>query len=156
VFRAVLELARLYQRSSYDASYRELAKRREIPFATDAATGSLNVATYVVMPSRRRAATTSRVTKLPNARKVKIFVDGQPFKRFHRVAPDTIQIDCGIDSHYYRIVTGYHHKVDSAETQPESAPRGAASSKKNETFASASLNGASASSFLASTLVLLR
>jgi predicted nucleic acid-binding protein len=34
VFRAVLEQARLYQRSSYDASYLELAKRREIPFAT--------------------------------------------------------------------------------------------------------------------------
>jgi hypothetical protein len=116
----------------------------------DAATGTLNVATYAATPSRRGAATAFWVTKLPNARTVKIFVDGQPFKRFHTVGPTTIQIDCSIDSHYYRIVTGYHDSVASAETQPEPAHR-AAASKKDETFASASLSAASAASFLAST-----
>jgi hypothetical protein len=57
---------------------------------------------------------------------VKIFVDGEPFKRFHRVGPDTIQIDCAIDSHHYRIVTGYRPGVASLEredTPPESATR---------------------------------
>lgn len=34
VFSAVLDQARLYQRSAYDASYLELAKRRGLPFAT--------------------------------------------------------------------------------------------------------------------------
>jgi predicted nucleic acid-binding protein len=34
VFTTVLDHARLYQRSSYDASYLELAKRRNLPFAT--------------------------------------------------------------------------------------------------------------------------
>ena len=34
VFGAVLEQARLHQRSSYDASYLELAKRRNLPLAT--------------------------------------------------------------------------------------------------------------------------
>ncbi len=116
----------------------------------DPATGTLNVATYAATPSRRGAATTFRVTKLPNARKVKIFVDGQPFKRFHAVGPNTIQIDCAIDSHYYRIVTGYRDSVASAEPQSEPARRVAASTK-NDTFASASLSRASAVSLLAST-----
>jgi predicted nucleic acid-binding protein len=34
VFSTVLDLARLYQRSAYDASYLELAKRRGLPLAT--------------------------------------------------------------------------------------------------------------------------
>ena len=34
VFGSVLDQARLYQRSAYDASYLELAKRRGLPFAT--------------------------------------------------------------------------------------------------------------------------
>jgi len=34
VFGMVLEQARLYQRSAYDASYLELAQRRGLPFAT--------------------------------------------------------------------------------------------------------------------------
>ena len=34
VFSGVLDLARLYQRSAYDASYLELAKRRGLPLAT--------------------------------------------------------------------------------------------------------------------------
>lgn len=114
----------------------------------DPATGTLNVATYAATPSRRGRATTFRVTKLPNARKVKVFVDGQPFKRFHVTGPNAIQIECTIDSHNYRIVTGYRDTVASAEPQPEPAHR-AAASKNNGTFASVSLSGASAASFLA-------
>ena len=34
VFSTVLDQARGYQRSAYDASYLELAKRRSLPFAT--------------------------------------------------------------------------------------------------------------------------
>jgi predicted nucleic acid-binding protein len=34
IFGTVLDEARLYQRSAYDASYLELAKRRGLPFAT--------------------------------------------------------------------------------------------------------------------------
>jgi predicted nucleic acid-binding protein len=34
VFSAVIDQARLYQRSAYDASYLELAQRRALPFAT--------------------------------------------------------------------------------------------------------------------------
>ena len=34
VFSTVLDQARRYQRSAYDASYLELAKRRGLPFAT--------------------------------------------------------------------------------------------------------------------------
>jgi predicted nucleic acid-binding protein len=34
IFSTVLDEARLYQRSAYDASYLELAKRRGLPFAT--------------------------------------------------------------------------------------------------------------------------
>jgi hypothetical protein len=60
------------------------------------------------MPARRGAASSFQVTKLPNVRKVKVFVDGQPFKRFHAVGPNTIQIECANDSHHYRIATGYH------------------------------------------------
>jgi hypothetical protein len=114
----------------------------------DSATGTLNIATYAATPSRRGAATRFRVTKLPNARKVKIFVDGQPFKRFHVVGPNAIQIDCTIDSHYYRIVTGYRDAVASSDPQNEPAYR-AAPSKNNDTFASTSLSSASAASLLA-------
>jgi hypothetical protein len=113
----------------------------------DTATGTLNVSTYAATPSRRGAATSFRITRLPDARKVKIFVDGQPFKRFHRVGPNAIQIDCAIDSHSYRIVTGYRAGVAFTETPP-GGPLVAA--KKNGAFTSASLNGASAASFLVS------
>jgi predicted nucleic acid-binding protein len=34
IFTTVLEQARLFQRSAYDASYLELAKRRGLPFAS--------------------------------------------------------------------------------------------------------------------------
>lgn len=34
IFSTVVEHARLYQRSAYDASYLELSKRRGLPFAT--------------------------------------------------------------------------------------------------------------------------
>jgi predicted nucleic acid-binding protein len=34
IFSAVFNQARLFQRSAYDASYLELAKRRDLPFAT--------------------------------------------------------------------------------------------------------------------------
>lgn len=34
MFGPVLDYARLYQRSAYDASYLELAMRRDLPFAT--------------------------------------------------------------------------------------------------------------------------
>jgi len=34
VFSTVVDQARMYQRSAYDASYLELAKRRGLPFAT--------------------------------------------------------------------------------------------------------------------------
>ncbi len=115
----------------------------------DPATGTLNVATYAATPSHRGAATSFRVTKLPNAHKVKIFVDGQPFKRFHRVGPDAIQIDSTIDSRHYRIVTGDHKGIASMETHPEPASHGVAATKEG-TFASASLDSESATSFLAS------
>lgn len=115
----------------------------------DPASGTLNVATYAATPSRRGAATTFRVTKLPNAGKVKMFLDGQPFERFHVAGPDTIEIDGAIDAHFYRIVTGY--REDAASTEAHGEPvRRAAGSKKNDTFTSAPLNGASAVSLLAS------
>jgi len=34
VFNTVIDHARVYQRSAYDASYLELARRLELPFAT--------------------------------------------------------------------------------------------------------------------------
>jgi hypothetical protein len=116
----------------------------------DPATGTLNVATYAATPSRRGAATTFKVTKLADAGKVQVFVDGQPSQRFRAIGKGAIQVECDIDSHHYRIVTGYRTTAASAEPEPERARR-AVGSKRSDTFASASLTGSSAASFIAST-----
>jgi hypothetical protein len=73
----------------------------------DPASGALYVGTYAATPSRRGAATTFRVTNVPNASRVSITVDGQPFTRFEVTSPTSIRIDSTIDQRQFRIVTGY-------------------------------------------------
>ncbi len=73
----------------------------------DVESGVLHVSTYVGSSDRRGLATSWRVTRLPNARRVSLRCDGQPFSRFHVEGSDTIRIDDTIDAHRFEIVTGY-------------------------------------------------
>jgi hypothetical protein len=84
----------------------------------DAASGTLHVGTYAASADRRGAATSFRITNLPDASAVRITADGQPFTRFEVTGPGAIRIDSTIDTRQYRIVTGYRGAARRADEQP--------------------------------------
>ncbi|HEV3058738.1 MAG TPA: hypothetical protein VGY48_10840 [Vicinamibacterales bacterium] len=84
----------------------------------DPASGTLNVGTYAASPDKRGAATSFTISNVPNARAVRITVDGQPFTRFEVTGPTSIRIDSTIDQRQFRIVTGYRGADRRADEQP--------------------------------------
>lgn len=74
----------------------------------DTSEGVLHVTTYAATPERRGTATTWRVTNVPDAKLVRMTCDGQPFQRFHMEGRDRIRVEATIDTHHYRVFTGYH------------------------------------------------
>lgn len=81
----------------------------------DAASGTLNIGTYAAAPDKRGAATTFNITNLPDARTVRVTVDGQPFTRFEVTGPASIRIDTTIEMRQFRIVTGYRGAQQKAD-----------------------------------------
>jgi hypothetical protein len=71
----------------------------------DGASGDLRVTTYAATPSRRGAATTLRVTNLPDPRAVRVRCDGVENPRWRIVADDAIEIELEIGDHRFEIVT---------------------------------------------------
>ncbi len=93
----------------------------------DPSTGVLHVSTYAASADRRGAATTFRITNLPDATSVRITVDGQPFTRFAATDATTIRLDTTVEHRSYRIVTGYRGPDRRADAEP---PRDAAPSPR--------------------------
>lgn len=84
----------------------------------DAVSGVLHVGTYAAAPDKRGASTTFDVTKLPDARAVRVTVDGQAFTRFTVTGPASIRVETTIDNRQFRIETGYRGGQQRADHQP--------------------------------------
>jgi hypothetical protein len=74
----------------------------------DLEAGVLWVETYAATRAARGAATTWRVTTLPDPSAVAVTCDGRDFTAWRAVAADAIEIDTDVDDHVFRIVTGCH------------------------------------------------
>jgi hypothetical protein len=77
--------------------------------------GDLRVATYAATPSRRGAHTSFRVTKLADARAVRVRCDGVDDPQWHAVGDDTIEIECDIGEHCFEIATHGRARDDASE-----------------------------------------
>jgi hypothetical protein len=86
----------------------------------DAESGDLRIATYAATPSKRGAGTTFRVTKLPDARAVRVRRDGADDPRWRAVGADTIEIDCEIGDHRFEIATRGPARDDTADRRRRS------------------------------------
>ncbi len=84
----------------------------------DPESGALHVGTYAASPDRRGAATSFTVTSLPDASRVRITLDGQPYTRFAVTGPTSIRVDTTIDHRQFRIVTGYRGAAGRADEPP--------------------------------------
>jgi hypothetical protein len=87
----------------------------------DAESGDLRIATYPATPSKRGASTTFHVTKLPDARAVRVRCDGADDPRWRAVGADTIEIDCEIGDHRFEIATRGPDRDDGSERRRRSA-----------------------------------
>ena len=83
----------------------------------DPASGTLNVGTYAASPDKHGARTNFRITNLPDAKSVRITVDGQPFTRFEAIGATSIRIETTVENHQFRIVTGYRGADRRADEQ---------------------------------------
>jgi len=68
--------------------------------------GVLNLSTYAATPSRRGAATTFKVTKLPDPSAVTVRLDGAEYPNWRATGGDTIEIDTDVGDHEFKITTG--------------------------------------------------
>lgn len=68
--------------------------------------GVLWVRTCAGTPSRRGAATSWRVSKLPDPAAVSVTCDGQDFQAVRVVGDDAVEITCDIDDHLFRLHVG--------------------------------------------------
>ena len=113
----------------------------------DTASGALHVGTYAASPDRRGLDTSWRVTTLPSADDVFILCDGEPFRRFSVVDPNTIRLDATIDLRHYQIFTGYRGpgtQADGAHRRDRTAPNAAAGRGATAGLAAAAGLGAAA------------
>ncbi len=69
--------------------------------------GALWVETYCAASSKRGAATTWRVSGLPNPAAVRVMMDESDFSGWSISGADSIEINTDVDTHRFRIVTGY-------------------------------------------------
>ena len=109
--------------------------------------GALWVETYCATSSQRGAATTWRVSGLPNPAAVRVMMDDSEFSGWSVSGADSIEINSDIDTHRFRIATGFTSDSRgipslAAETQPSSVNITAAP----HVLVSASLHLASSSS----------
>ena len=72
-------------------------------------------------PDRRGLATSWRVTGLPDAKNVTVLCDGQPFRRYEAVGRDAIRVDTTVDTHRFRVVTGYRGSEDPVDSRRRTA-----------------------------------
>jgi hypothetical protein len=72
----------------------------------DARAGVLWVRTCAGAPSRRRAATTWRVTNLRDPAAVRVTCDGEAFESVQVIGEDVIEITSDIDDHLFRLSLG--------------------------------------------------
>lgn len=81
----------------------------------DADAGVLLVRTYAGRPSRRGAATTWRVTNLPDPAALSVTCDGEDFTGIRVIGEDTVEIACDIDDHLFRL----NVRTDDKQSVPE-------------------------------------
>ena len=95
----------------------------------DTESGALHVGTYAASPDRRGLDTSWRISNLPSADDVYILCDGEPFRRFSVVDPNTIRLDATIDLRHYQVFTGYRGpgaQADATQQRDGTGPRAAA------------------------------
>ena len=85
--------------------------------------GALWVETYCATRSKRGTATTWRVTGLPNPVAVRVMMDDSDFSEWSVSGADSIEINSDIDTHRFRIATGFTNASRgiptlAAEAQP--------------------------------------
>ncbi len=73
----------------------------------DLDTGTLWVETYCATSARRGAPTAWRVTGLPDPRAVTVTMDDSEFGGWSVTGADSIEVRCDIDTHRFRIATGF-------------------------------------------------
>jgi len=101
--------------------------------------GVLWVETYCATRSKRGAATTWRVSGLPNPAAVRVTMDENEFGGWSISGDDAIEIRSDVDTHRFRIVTGW--TVNAKPASPAAAQ--AQSSTVNMSTASSALTSAS-------------
>ncbi len=113
--------------------YPSLAIRRAW---NDADAGVLHVGTCVGTPSRAGAATTFRITQLPDPTDVSIRCDGAAFPRWRAVADDAIEVETDIATHEFRIdVRGAAASQRAARTKaPSAAPVESSAASESRTY----------------------
>jgi hypothetical protein len=94
--------------------------------------GVLWVRTCAGTPSRRGAATSWRVSKLPDPAAVSVTCDGQEFPAVRVVGDDAVEITCDIDDHLFRLNVGTNGAP--------SAPTGGAPDRYEVTSSAAGAN----------------
>ncbi len=99
----------------------------------DDARATLHVRIFDANRGKTGAATTFRVSQIPDLRAVKVLCDGQPFDRFKVTEAGDIEIHTDIAEHYFEIHTGFYRRAktrDAIKTATEAAatapPRAAA------------------------------
>lgn len=106
----------------------------------DLSAGALWVRTYCATGSKRGAATTWRVSGLPNSAAVRITLDDTEFSAWSITGPDSIEIHSDVDTHQFRIATGYTGNVNYAPPAAADTP----ASNVSVTLAPSALASASA------------
>lgn len=89
----------------------------------DLEAGALWVETYAATRSRRGAATTWRVSGLPDTGKIRVMMDDSEFGDWSVVGPGAIEIRSDIDTHRFRIATGFTRESRSVQTVPAATPQ---------------------------------
>ena len=93
--------------------------------------GVLNLSTCAATPSRRGAATSFRVTKLPDLSAVSVKLNGDDYPRWRATGDNTIEIETDVGDHEFRIVTGMHGAGQGSGAQASTLSRTGTSSVIN-------------------------
>ena len=91
--------------------------------------GVLNVQTSAIYADLKGMPTTFSITNLPDLDRLEITCDGQSFNSWHKISDHAIEVDTDINSHNFRITTGYHRQNIPAP-RPNSREPGKFSPKK--------------------------
>ncbi len=109
--------------------------------------GALWVETYCATTSKRGAATTWRVSGLPNPAAVRVMMDDSDFSGWSVSGADSIAIHSDIDTHRFRIATGFTSDSRGIPALAAATPTSSVNiSAASSVLASASVHLASSSS----------